>query len=281
MCYRVLFVALFVLSMGALADADTVAYYRFEEGADGAGSTGAAPGTLGHVLDSSGNGHHGTAFGSPIYDAFVDDTTIPQTGASNNLSMRFTGASGQVVQVLSPFIFHSQFGDATLEFSMYQATSSHTSIFWTRSGNGDRNRWNIFTNGGFGMDYRNPVGVLTSFGRPVPGFGGTLGHWEHITVTRTQIAANTFDYDFYRNGVFAFTKNAPVTNLPNSTVWEIAGREGFKFVGWIDEVRFSNTALAPDQFLGAGGAPTPIPEPATTWLVLCGVAFVVIHRMRT
>ena len=54
------------------ARADTVAYYRFEEGADGAGATGAAPSTTGHVLDSSGNGYHGTAFVSVKVSGEID-----------------------------------------------------------------------------------------------------------------------------------------------------------------------------------------------------------------
>jgi len=67
----------------------TVAYWRFENGTAGAAATGT-------VIDSSGNGHNGTAINGPVYSATVPAAKVPQTGAADKLSMSFNGSNQRI-----------------------------------------------------------------------------------------------------------------------------------------------------------------------------------------
>src|ERR1022692_583726 len=71
--------------------AKTVAYYRFEEGTNGYSAFGTNT-----ILDSSGNGLNGTPFGGLVYSSNVPINPIPQTGASNLLSLAFNSSSGRI-----------------------------------------------------------------------------------------------------------------------------------------------------------------------------------------
>jgi hypothetical protein len=62
----------------------TVAYWRFEEGFPYTFATGANS-----ILDSSGNDLHGTPYGCPSYVPDVPQAAIPQTGGADRLSLDF------------------------------------------------------------------------------------------------------------------------------------------------------------------------------------------------
>lgn len=90
-----------LMSMLALSvRADTIAYWRFEEGPAGAAVD---RGGLGDgvfypgALDSSGNGYHLSAWSEGWagygYRTDVPGSTVPGTGAANNFSVRNTGGS--------------------------------------------------------------------------------------------------------------------------------------------------------------------------------------------
>ena len=66
-------------------------YWRFEEGTANNAATG-----FGSIIDSSGNGNNGTPANGPIYSNNLPVTSIPQTGASNKLSMQFNGSNQRV-----------------------------------------------------------------------------------------------------------------------------------------------------------------------------------------
>ena len=72
-------------------EAATVAYYRFENGT----ANTAASGTN-SILDSSGNGLNGTPVNGPVYTSNVPVNPVPQTGATNNLSMQFNGIDQRI-----------------------------------------------------------------------------------------------------------------------------------------------------------------------------------------
>ena len=178
---------------------------------------------------------------------FVSDvpvSQIPNTGESNSLALELN--SNDTVQYNSIFPFHEP-GDATLEFWLKYTPRAHQSVFWSRIGNTDRNRFNIFVNrnGTFGFDYRSPSGSLHRLvGSGSSGIDIEPNSWTHLAIVRTDNV-----YDLYRNGelVVSATDNNP--NLPNSVGWEIAGRSGFSYDGLIDEIRFSNRALSSSEFL--------------------------------
>src|SRR6266566_1442147 len=79
------------LTVGQVALAGTVAYYRFGDGTNGSTATGSNT-----ILDSSGNGLKGTPFGSVVYTSNVPVSAVPQTGATNSLSLSFDGSTGRI-----------------------------------------------------------------------------------------------------------------------------------------------------------------------------------------
>lgn len=221
--------------------------YRFEEGAPDQPATG-----IGSVLDFVDHSGDGTPIGSPVYRADVGWTRVAACQCeSNTLSLELT--AGQSVKVNSPFIFHNQYGDATLEFLVKPAQQPHHSLFWTRPDNTDRNRFNIAINpnGGFGFDYRDPSGVLHLKPANQSLFQIPLNTWTHIAIVRdTQSAAPAHIYDVYVDGFYAATQVDPNPNLPTSDqAWQISGRSGFYFIGSVDEIRFTARKLDPSEFL--------------------------------
>ncbi len=216
------------------ASAVTVAYYRFEEGLGT---------SMIDTTDASVDGAHSAA-----YSADVFGNSIPNTMAGNFFSLEFSGAEEANVTAQS-FIFHDAFGGATLEFWIKIPTQSHSSIFWTRDGDLDRNRFNISINpgGSLQLDYREPGGALHNLGAAsVP-----VDVWNHIAITRTIDSPTSHTYRYYVNSKLDNTvvDNNPV--LPDSTIWSLSGRTGFELDGLIDEIRFSDTVLDVDEFLSS------------------------------
>ncbi len=84
-----------ILLSSSAAYAQTVAYWRFEEG-----GVGTQPSTVSTpVLDSSGNGYNMgvlTAGSAPTYSSSVPSATIGQSGAANNRSLDFDGVDDEV-----------------------------------------------------------------------------------------------------------------------------------------------------------------------------------------
>ncbi len=199
------------------------------------------------IFDAA-TGVPGTPGGSPTYRADVPVPIIPQTNAVNNLSMEFDGASEVVFGNL--FQFHIP-GDATMEFWIKFDSSAHESILWTTLEGVDTNRYNVFTNftspDSFNIDPRVSTPGIFSPAVPV-----APSVWTHLAVVRVGDA----DYSVYKNGIlFGHTVNAAA--LPTAIGWTISGRPGFRYHGFIDELRVSDGALSPSEFLNAPGVPEP------------------------
>jgi hypothetical protein len=221
--------------------------YRFEDGVPDQPATG--DGSILDFVDRSGDG---TATGDPLYHADVGfDRVAACQCESNTRSLELAG--GQSVEINSAFIFHDQYGDATLEFLVKPAEQPHVGLFWTRADNDDRDRFNIAINsdGGFGFDYRDPTGVLHLTPAHISLFEIPVDAWTHIAVVRdTQSFTPSHSYDFYVNGVYTTTAFDDDPDLPTSNqAWQISGREGFYFTGSVDEIRFYARKLAPSEFL--------------------------------
>lgn len=225
------------------------AHYRFEEGTAGAAATGP-------ILDSVDSSPDGLPGGGPVYHADVPMATIPQTGESNTLSLEFTGSES--VRFDTIFAFHAGQGDATIELFIKAPDQSHHSLFWTRGDDADTNRYNIAVNpgGGLGLDYRDPSGSL-HMQAGVSSMTVAPGNWAHIAVVRDTVSfAPAHVHRFYRDGVLQGSSTDPSPNLPTSPQWTMSGRSSFRFVGLVDEVRLSNRALSPADFLIAPGSQT-------------------------
>ena len=129
------------------AHASTIASYLFETGPNGAAIT--------SVVDSSGNGLNGTILtGSPTFSS-----NGPPGGGS------FSGnfGSNDAAAFAYTFPFNTQ-TNATLQFWVNPgfSTGHEGDIFWTTTGSGDTNRFNIGINPSAQpfIDYRSSSGVL-------------------------------------------------------------------------------------------------------------------------
>lgn len=244
----VLFAALGVSLAHALFSA--TGYWRFEEG-----SANAMPSGANSLLDSSGSGNHGTPSGSPFYRSDVPVSVIPRTGASNSLSMEFDTPDDSIF-FPSQFVFN-QPGDATLEFWLKYPPGATEALLWGRSDCDDANRFHMYIlgDGKLRVDYRDSfdnsvhpvVGEYFGGGVPIP-----PNTWTHIALTRS---GNT--YRLYTDGILMSTYSDVSPALPTSSGWYLFWRCGLELTGSIDELRVSNVALVPGQFLNS--PPTALP----------------------
>ena len=224
-------------------DAATVAssfgYWRFEEGA-------ADTLAIGTILDSSPQTDDGAPTGEPYFRADVPASAVPGTGATNGLSLDLDGfVDGAYFG--STFPFHDP-GDVTIEFWIKNRSWQAQDLIWSRSDESDANRFNVFATGGsVGMDYRTPTGALVPLVQtPIP-----IDTWVHVAVTRT---GN--HYRLYLDGVLVDDSVDTVLDLPTASGWQISGRDTLAFNGLIDEIRLSDSALSPAEFLNATEGPS-------------------------
>ena len=100
-----------------------------------------------------------------------------------------------------------------------------------------------------------------------------VGQWYHYALVKTVGA-----YSIYIDGEFIYSTSlpsgtdGPYTFVANPTAGYRTVGEGFR--GWIDEVRISDEALAPNQFL------CTVPEPKSLFLFGAGIAFLIRQRRR-
>jgi uncharacterized protein (TIGR03437 family) len=218
-------------------------YYRFENGTAGATATGS-----GSIVDSAGS-QNGTPSGAVTYSSDVPLSTVG--GVANTRSLNL--ASNGSVQFPGAFPLNN-LTNATLEFYIKPTGTGLMYFLWTRTDSTDANRFNmgVVNGNSVGLDYREPNGtqhVLTPPSYIVIASSG----WTHVAVVKS---GNT--WTSYANGVQqgpAVTDANP--NLPTNTGWTLNGSNlNQQFAGLLDELRISNTALTPSQFLPPVSAAT-------------------------
>lgn len=288
------------------AGAGTRAWYRFEESSGVPGSPG---GTIAHLTDYSGSGNHSQAiigtsnatFDANVFNAEVSEGSAPgATVSANDFSMTLPDGSDRAWDIgdgTGKFV--SQ--DATLEFwvdlsSLPPPTygTTRTVALYSRGGPG-----HIFQMGLLdGIGSREVVAKVTPIGVGTYGarngwqlqYGITgLTGWHHIAFVMIQGVSAEFYLDHEAMGGKGagepFTNNpATIDDIHNTYhpsgikttfgAYDVQGTPGVynlydTFRGTIDEFRWSDVALTPDQFLSL-----PAPAPATGGLVLVGSALV-------
>ena len=289
------------------AHAQTIAYYRFEEGAPGARvpvtPDAVAPGGS-PVLDASGNGNNMKTFAefsAPTYSSNVPAPVIPQTGALNQRSLLFTPNQDVYSQnavgggpnggTLNDHAFPSFTIEASVNFNSLTGFQTFVGrdrpgqtlgFFYLRKWGGNDPNLNslnatVVADNGTTFDlFSTGTGANDTFSTV------STNVWYNVVA---QSNGSMFSLFVQNNatGAYELQASTPITTaLSNTGATNVTiGRGWFNgptdFVnGYVDEVRISDRALAPSQFLFA-----VIPEPSTLLLVVtAGGTFVGAARLR-
>ena len=249
-----------LITTNATAQGVNDRYYRFEEGIAGGCASGA-----GSIVDSYFGSPDGTPDGCPTYSTDVPFAVIPLTGQPDTLSLSFNGAQSIIFN--SFFLLHRTFGDATVEYFIKLPDQQRHSIFWTRPTNDpDQDRFNLAIDPGGQLtgDYREPTGKIH---QPIGGGLAAVNEWHHVAIVKdTQTSAPSHIYTGYVDGVMTVTSLDRHPNEPDpDLMWTISGRLGEQIYGLIDEVRLTQRALQPCDFLiSASPCSTPTATPTAT-----------------
>jgi hypothetical protein len=249
-------VATMLLGGPPQAKADPIAYWRFEEGA---GTT---------FSDSSGNGHTGTLSGGATFSTLVPVNPIPQTGATNSFSLLLNGRNGFGMVSDSPSLHPAN--AITLEAWFRLTSNSSTALLFGRQFNaGTANSYQLGLRPDLFFGLTNSSGVSqtidTSFFPSLFQWYFVAGTWDGSTMRLFVDGAEIGSLPF--TGPIGYFRTNPVLIGADD---DGAGVFGF-FPGNLDEIRISDTALSPSQFLNAPApAPVPVPEPSS--LTLLGLA---------
>ena len=250
-----------LLSASSVASAATVAYYPFENGSPGASIGDASNGA---VLDVSGNGHHLHPFNNPTYSTTVPAPVVPLTGAPNQLSAHFTG-SEDIYALPGDSLNRTIFSNFTIEaYVQFDALNDWQTFIGRDDANEGTGLQSLFylskttdrkpgagqTANAFRVELITKDNTVLTIESP---FIAVAGTWYHVAAVGDTTAGTL---SLYVNGTLAGSTSgftglfAPARN----TGWTF-GRGQYKnkpvdrFSGCLDEIRFSDTALLPSQFL--------------------------------
>ena len=231
--------------------ANTMGYWRFEE-------------ESGQAIDIAANPWHGDLIGGAARSATVFGSSVPQTGAVNGQSMEFFGNDGDGVNMGNGFDVDDE--DFTLEAWVYlrDADSFPLIVGKLISGNFMDRGWEI--QGRPDGSQGGEAGTGKWKARFAVRFGGSQDQvlsadlefdtWYHLAGVRAGTGADAVR--LYVDGVLAGSASTAHISLTSGQEFSIGGANttggppgsfGRAVNGYVDEVRLSNIALNPSQFL--------------------------------
>jgi hypothetical protein len=266
------------LATASAASAGTVAYYRFDDAANAAPSGAlTAP-----IPDASGNGHDLEPIQSPTLSSEVPLATVPATGAANKSSVRIMGELSQDLyspadERLSRVGFTAFTIEAWVRFASIRGVQTIIGRDDINEGEGPQALFYLSkSHDGSVPDGVTPNGLrvelVTKDNRLLAINSAHVvqpGVWRHVAVVGDPASGML---SLYADGVRVGQAEG-FTGLFSPSrhgMWSVGrgqykGRVADRFDGFVDEVRFSDEALAPERFLNAAPPPPPAPpvvEPA-------------------
>ena len=272
--------ALLTLLASGPTRAETVAYWRFENGAAGATASGA-----GSILDSSGHGLNGTPVGSTVYGTDVPVNPVPATGAANTRSLDFAASGARVAVADDPLFALTK--SLTLEAFIRPRVGGEEirEIIFRGDDLGGLDPYRIAVQRNllvFAITQTNASYTALTYQMP------SFDTWMHVAGTLDDA---TGAMTLYINGVSVASQTTTVRPFgvlfgpnPGLGIGNVqSANYGQGFNGLIDEVRISDVALQPSQFLDASPSPVPEIDPAglASVLTLVAGALGLVERRRT
>jgi hypothetical protein len=268
-----------LLAFAAAVSADTVAYWRFEEGT--VGQPAPPPYQTDWFVDSSGNGNDMWTWGdgtAPVYDADVPGSQVPQTGAPNTMSLEFT--PNQDNYTWDKPINTYSFDALTVEASVKLKRLDAWQVIVGKDGKIDSpdpfpafffKSWHVDSGARFEVGLLDANGTFRQIETAQP---PVVDQWYHLAMTSDGETMKFYvkgpdDTDFVLegsvevDGVLIDANDPTLVPPPDiSPVWTVGrGMWDGGIADWadakIDEVRISDVALSPDQFLQSGGITPP------------------------
>ena len=234
------------------AHAAVIAHWRFENGAANTAASGSNS-----ILDSSGNGRHGTPVNGPFYRSDVPAPVLP-TGVANARSLDFGGDTDhERVFIADDPSFQLQ--SLTLEafVKVHNAGGQRQIVFRGDDRFATDPYYLALRNGAFTFHIEDAQQLASEVQAAVP----ALNQWVHVAGT---FDAATGRQRLYVNGTemtSALTAVRPFlaldsASLPGLGIGNVQSQNYLQyFDGLIDEVRISDRALLPSELL--------VPEPSS------------------
>lgn len=249
------------------------AYWRFEEGTAGGIVAATDPAATGAAIDSL-NANHMRRFGdlnAPTYSAEVPRAKVPGTGADNNLSLWFSGTymdiytDGKKINnpIVTAFTLEASFKAEAVGENLWQTVVSKESKSDDMTSDAPPFALKITGDGANVLrlqmrDKGNTERIIDSF-TPI-----VANQWYHAVVVATASEVKLYLSENNAAG-FVLQGSAPISGggplwegtVPADgyeTVWNIGKGMWARaiadwFRGLIDEVRLTNRALEPAEFL--------------------------------
>lgn len=277
------------LALLSSAWAKTLAWYHFDEQDDGVQATCAE----GAILDSSGNGRHGTVLSlrhktsgpdaelAPTYHKARCGARVLTDGGSpftNRSALEFTAVgtkssqTGAVIRVDNFFSKGTAFGSLTVEAIVCTGGGAYDTFapivgLWQNATDCLSEYWSLMMNpdGKIAVRFNGTISGGTNYSTGTHKIND--GKWHHIALVHDHekdvpasgnpkvhvYVDGEWDAD-YAPGAAKQTYNASPLYIGGYTL-----REGRIFNGVIDEVRISDVALAPEEFLKLESPRTVLP----------------------
>ncbi len=225
--------------------ANTVAFWQFNEGIDGFGTSGSVPSNVGWIISNYNNeitaGTANLSNNGPLYSS----------DSSNDLHIQFTDDDDDYITIPQSDIITLDYGeDFTLEYYIRVDNENYASspLNWImHKGTADS------SNKGWGFYWNYYTGQLTfalANRQITSNIDISDGYWYHVAVTHT---ANSDTYDLYIDKQWQGAISDYNDNTDHANDLVIGQGPGWQserdFIGDIDNLKISSIALTSDMFL--------------------------------
>lgn len=266
-CWTRRFAAAGLLLVHLSAFGGTVGYWRFEEGSGNvtADQTGIYDGDLIGFYDySAGAGDTtGTGWSTNVFSA-----TVSQTGDSNTGAIRM-GGGGQYMDMSNgqDMLLGYEF---TIELFMNPDQPVGSSPLFVLSG---YSSLSLALTESLGELYWNMV--FNSETLYTAATGVQIGTWQHVALVKVLGSYSIYiNGELVASGSVSSEGDGPYYFPGTDNTGDRTMGNGFR--GYLDELRISDTALTPDQFLCSAA----IPEPGTLALLALGLVSLAFRRRK-